>query len=434
MRLIIRSTCLLLLLFVSFSVFAEKVIILNLRGPIGPAAQDYVERGIAYAKKENAALIILELNTPGGLDSSMRGINTAIIASPIPVVAYVSPAGAHAASAGVFILYASHLAAMAPGTNTGAASPISLTGSAQTSSSIEEKKATNDAAAYIRSLAELRNRNANWAESAVRQASSLSAQEAKQLKVIDVIADNYPDLIKKIQNDKTLINGILQPIQLSHIQFESMPTDWRYDFLSLITNPTIIYLLILLTIYGIFFELSNPGLVLPGVCGVIALFLTLYALQLIPISYAGLALIIIGTLFMVVELTISSFGIIGVGGLISFLLGSILLFDTHEEAYHLSWLFISAMGILTFAFMSLIVHLAIAAHRKSVLSGREGLIGQRGYVLSIVHQQITVRVAGEIWAAQSIHPLQVDQQIKVSAVEGLTLIIEPVHSIAKSGE
>ena len=240
---------LLIILISPLALAAEKGVILTISGPIGPATQDYIERGIAYAIAEQAQVIVLEIDTPGGLDTSMRGINQAIISAPMPVVSYVTPSGARAASAGVFIMYASHIAAMAPGTNIGAASPISLMGSEKTGDrkqmSTETKKATNDAMAYIRSLAQLRHRNANWAELAVRDAASISAAEALQLKVIDDIADNTPQLLHKIDGRSTVLQGVVTKISTANLTLERMAPDWRYQFLSFLTNPNVAYLLML---------------------------------------------------------------------------------------------------------------------------------------------------------------------------------------------
>ncbi|VVC74845.1 hypothetical protein AQUSIP_01170 [Aquicella siphonis] len=420
-----------LLLLLSSAVYAEgKAVVLDLSGPIGPATQDYVTRGIAHAEKEQAAAVIIQLNTPGGLDSSMRGINEAIIQSPVPVIAYVFPSGSRAASAGLFILYASHVAVMAPGTNVGAASPVNLLGSYKPTDSkdttVEERKVMNDASAYIRSLAQLRGRNADWAEQAVREAASISANEAKQLGVIDEIADGYPQMMQQLDGRTVKIQGVSQKLSTHDLKLELMHQDWRYQFLAFITNPNIAYILILIAIYGIFFELSNPGLVLPGVAGAISLLLVLYAFQLMPINYAGLLLVLLGISFMVFEVFVSSFGVIGIGGVIAFIIGSIMLFDFHDPYYRLSWSLIMTMSILTIAFFFMIISLIVKSHKNKVVTGEEGIIGSQGVVLSVSDDKTAVRVAGEIWDARSEHALQTGDRIRVRHIHGLTLIVEPL--------
>jgi membrane-bound serine protease (ClpP class) len=422
--------CLTLLMLFSTAIFAaNKAILLEIKGPIGPAAQDYITRGISDAVKAKASAVILQLDTPGGLESSMRGINEAIIASPIPVITYVAPSGARAASAGAFIMYASHIAAMAPGTNIGAATPVNLTGSDQTdakSLNAHEQKALNDAAAYFRSLAQLRGRNQQFADDAVRKSISFSAEEAKKQKVIDEIAIDYPDLFQKIDGRITQVQGKPYTINTKSISIEKMPTDWRYDFLSFITNPNIAYLLMLAAMYGLFFELTNPGLILPGVADMIALLLVLYAFQLMPINYVGLSLIVLGIAFMLIELYVSSFGVLAVGGIIAFIIGSVMLFDVHNEDYQIAWSLIGTMSLLSVGFFFLIMNLAVRSHKKVIVTGKEGLIGQHGIVLNVMNEQVVVRVAGEIWEARSHEMLERQDEVKVTAVNGLVLTVTRV--------
>lgn len=428
-----KKLCLVMLLFcLSSIVYAGKAILLDVKGAIGPAVQDYIVRGINYAENEHASVVIIKLDTPGGLETAMRGINEAIITSSVPVITYVAPAGARAASAGTFIMYASHFSAMAPGTNIGAASPVQLFSGAPNPSekkpetaSTEEKKAVNDASAYIRSLAQLRGRNIQWGELAVRNAASLSAEEAKRLKVIDEIADNDSDLLTKLDGHQTQVQGKLQKVATKGLTIEIKPPDWRYDFLAFLTNPNVAYILMLIAMYGLFFELSNPGAVLPGVAGVIALLLVLYAFQLLPINYAGLALILVGITFMLFEVYVSSFGIIGIGGTIAFIIGSIMLFDIQDPNYQPMWQLILLMSIVTATFFFMVLALAIRSHKKAVVTGAEGLVGYEGVVLSVMNEQIVVRVAGEIWNAKSTQPLKVGDKIKVKQVQGLTLIVVP---------
>ncbi len=422
----------LLIVLLSQAVFAAgKAVILDINGPIGPATQDYIQRGIAYAEQEHAAIIILQMDTPGGLDSSMRGINEAIITSSVPVITYVYPSGARAASAGVFILYASHLAVMASGTNIGAASPVSILGSDKSAEpknvSTEDKKILNDATAYIRSLAQLRGRNADWAALAVQQAASIPASEALRLKVIDEIADDYAQLLQKVDGRTVIVHSISEQLRTKNLQLETVAPDWRYQFLSFITNPNIAYILMLIAAYGLFFELSNPGLILPGVVGVIALLLVLYAFQLMPINYAGLLLLIIGISCMLFEVYVSSFGVIGLGGVVAFIIGSVMLFDIHDANYQVTWSLILTTSVVSITFFLMILGLALKSHKKKIVTGQEGLVGSEGIVLSVMNKQIVVRVLGEIWEAQSTLPLNPGDKIRVIRVQGLVLFVEPLR-------
>lgn len=418
-----------ILLFFSSLIYAqEKAIQLNIDGPIGPAVQDYVKRGIIYADTQHAGLIILQINTPGGLESAMRNITQSIIASPVPVIAYVAPSGARAASAGTFIVYASQLAAMAPGTNIGAASPVNLLGGDDDKKSLSTRqtKAVNDAAAYIRSLAQINGRNAEWAEQAVREGVSLSAEEAKKLKVINDIAKDTTDLLQKMDGQTVTLHGVANTISTQNLQLEQVPHDWKYAFLNFVTNPNIAYLLFLIAIYGLFFEFSSPGMILPGVAGVIALLLVLYAFQLMPINYTGLTLIMLGVVFMILEIYISSFGALGIGGVIAFVLGSVLLFDVNDPHYKLALTLIFIMSALTLLFFLTVLNLAIRSHKKQVVTGQEGLIGSEGTVLSMMNRQIVVQVLGEVWEAETIRPVVEGDKVKIIAVNGLKLTVEPV--------
>jgi membrane-bound serine protease (ClpP class) len=424
------------LLFSSLSMAAEKALVLKINSAIEPATQDYIVRGIAEANKEHVAVIILQINTPGGLESAMRKINQAILASTVPVIAYVAPAGAKAASAGTFIVLASHYSAMAPGTNIGAASPVHVMGNSilQKNLTAHENKSANDASAYLRSLAQLRGKNTVWTEQATRSAISSSAEEAKKLNVIDAIANDYAQLLNQADGHAVTINGATQKLHTKNLQLEQVLTDWRYDFLAFITNPSIAYLLMLAAIYGLFFEFSNPGFVLPGVAGIICLLLALYAFQLMPINYAGLTLIMIGIAFMVFEVYLSSFGILGIGGVIAFIIGSIMLFDVHYAAYPLTLSLIIVMGIITASFFFLVLTLAIRSQKKSIVTGKEGLIGERGTVVSVMNKQIVVRVMGELWEAKSAAMLYPGQDVVVTEIHGLTLDVETIQSpIKQSG-
>lgn len=412
-------------------------IVLEVKGVISPAIQDYVERGITEAEESHAKLIILELNTPGGLESSMRGINEAIIKSTVPIIVFVYPSGAHAASAGTFIAYAGHLVAMTPGSNIGAASPVDILATTTTSPdklTTEQKKVINDAAAYIRSLAQMHGKNEKWAESAVRESASISTNEAKNLKVIDIIANDYPDLLQKLHDQPVKVQGGTVKLDTKNIKLVTISPGWRYQFLSFITNPNIAYLLLLIAIYGIFFEFSTPGMVLPGVAGVIALLLVLYAFQIMPINYAGLTLILVGIVFMVCEVYIATFGIVGFAGAIAFIIGSIMLFDFNDPHYQLTRILIILMCVLTLTFFFVVLNLAIRSHKKEIVTGKEGLIGKEGVVLEVMNEQTVVQVLGEIWEAKAQQMLNRGQKVKVIGISGLVLIVKPLTNLSKKGE
>jgi len=416
---------------------AKPVILLEVNGAIGPATQDYIRHGINYAAKQKAELIILQLDTPGGLETSMRGINKAILRSPVPIVTYVSPEGARTTSAGTFILYASHVAAMAPGTHLGTASPVNI-GSIPLSTSAEQKnqftlqkKPMNDAVAYIHSLAQLRHRNAEWAELAVRQAVSLTAHEALQKKVINLIADNNKDLLTKLNGTVIQTPGATHYLQTKDTMIETVKPGWRYQFLSVITEPGIAYILLLIGIYGLFFEFANPGLIVPGVIGMISLLLALYAFQLLPINYVGVTLLLGGIACLVAEVFISSFGILGVSGIIAFIAGSIMLLDTSVPGYHIAWAVILTMSIVTAGFFFLVLTLAIRSLGKPVITGREALIGEEGEVLEYHADYVIVRVNGEIWSAHCLVHLEIGQKVLVKKVSNLILTVTPKKIVEK---
>lgn len=438
----ISMIILLVMFFVCPPVWAaNQALLLEVTGAIGPATQDYIERGLIDAEKNKMTLVIIRMDTPGGLDSSMRGINKAILSSNIPVVTYVAPSGARAASAGTYIMYASTIAAMAPGTHLGAASPVMMgeipnpgkedDKHQDDNASTLKRKATEDAVAYIHSLATLHGRNAEWAEKAVRQAVSLSAEEAYKMKVIDIVSDNVSSLLNSINGRVVKVNNASITLNTTGVEIVNHLPDWRYQFLSMITDPNIAYILLLIGIYGLFFELSNPGLILPGIAGAIALVISLYAFQLLPVNYAGFALLLLGMLFIILEAFVSSFGALGIGGLIAFTVGSIFLLDTEAPGYGISWSVIITMTLLTASFLFVIANLAIGSFKRKVVTGYEGLIGKTGYVLEINHNTLLVKVGGEIWQATSDHPLKPGQKISVKAVNGLQLTVEPLEFISQ---
>jgi len=396
---------------------AAPVVLVPLEGAIGPASAHFAKRGIERAAKEGAELVILQVDTPGGLDTSMREVIKAILASPVPVAVFVAPSGARAASAGTFILYAAHVAAMAPGTNLGAASPVSIGGGGPQKDGKKEedtmtRKVTNDAVAYIRGLAQLRHRNADWAEKAVREGASLPAQEALKLKVIDHVAADVPALLARLGKPNA--------------EVKALEVDWRTRVLAVITNPTVAYLLILVGVYALIFEFMSPGLILPGVVGAIALLLALYALHLLPVNYAGLALMLLGIAFMVAEVFLPSFGAIGVGGIVAFVLGSLLLIeDTELPGFEIPYALIAGVTAASAGFLILVVGMLVRSRRRAVVSGREQMLGATGVALGDFDLEGWARVHGEQWKVRSSRPVRRGQKLRVTGMQGLVLSVEP---------
>jgi membrane-bound serine protease (ClpP class) len=426
-----------------------RAVVLEIDGVIGPASSDYVQRNLRKAAEEGAALVIIRINTPGGLDSAMREIIQAIISSPVPVASYVAPSGARAASAGTYILYASHIAAMAPATNLGAATPVRIATplasgggekSKKSSASPDEEdgdamahKIINDAVAYIQGLAKMRGRNAEWAEKAVREAASLPAEEALKMGVIDTVAKDIPDLLSQIDGKAMLVAGREKVLHTRGLTVEEMAPDWRSKLLAIISDPNVAYVLMLVGIYGIIYEIANPGMVLPGVAGAISLLLAMFAFQVMPVNYAGVGLIILGIAFMVGEALMPSFGSLGIGGLIAFVIGSVILIDTDVPGYGISPGLIAALSLASAAFLIFVVGMALKARRRPVVSGREELIGGTGVALENFDGDGHIRIHSEIWNARSGVPLRKGQQVRVIAMEGLILKVEPVTRNALGG-
>ena len=395
------------------------VALVPLEGAIGPASAHFVRRAIERAGKDGTQLVVIQIDTPGGLDTSMREVIKAILASPVQVAVFVAPSGARAASAGTFILYAAHIAAMAPGTNVGAASPVAIGAPSQPADKDGKKvedtmmrKATNDAVAYIRGLAQMRGRNADWAEKAVREGVSVSAQEALKLKVIDHVAADVP--------------ALLQALGRSQGEVKEVKTDWRTEVLAVITNPSVAYILILVGIYALLFEFLNPGLVAPGVVGAIALLVALYALHLLPVNYAGLALIVLGIGFMAAEAFVPAYGSLGVGGLVAFVLGSIMLIEETElPGFEIPYALIGGLAAASAGFLIFVLGMLARSRKRAVVSGGEYLIGAVGEALADFDAEGWARVQGEQWKVRASRPVRRGQKLRVTGMHGLVLTAEP---------
>jgi membrane-bound serine protease (ClpP class) len=428
---------------------SPEVIQLTVNDVIGPATADYIERSLAKAEARRAELVVLRLDTPGGLSSSMRDIIKHIAASSVPVATFVAPSGARAASAGTYILFASPVAAMAPGTNLGAATPVQIGGislpkpsqdpseeSAKPSQpqDASKRKAVNDAVAYIRGLAELHGRNVDWAEKAVREAASLPAQEALALNVIDLMADNTWDLLQQLDGREVQLNKRRLVLHTAGVEVVEMPPDWRSELLSVLTNPNVAYILLLVGVYGIIFEFLNPGGIVPGTIGAIAIVLALYAFQLLPISYAGMALILLGIGLMVAEAFEPSFGILGIGGVVAFVIGSIILMDTDAPGFGIDLSVIVTFAVLSVLVVAAVVHLAFKSYRQPVVSGLQELVGSEAVVLTDFNGKGQVIVHGEHWQAVSEVPLKQNQTVRVTGMKHLTLQVMPIETDSATTE
>jgi membrane-bound serine protease (ClpP class) len=421
----------------------RHALVLEVDGAIGPAIADYIVNGLADAKPDDTGLVILHMNTPGGLDGSMRKIIRAILSSPVPVATYVAPSGARAASAGTYITYASAVAAMAPGTNIGAATPVQIGGgglfgggekkpeksekqsAGSAPADTETRKIINDATAYIRSLAELHKRNVDWAEKAVRNAESISATEALKLNVIDVVADDVPDLLHKIDGRTVIANGRPVELHTAGLKPVTVAPGWRTDFLAVITDPNVAFILMLVGIYGLIFEFASPGTMVPGTIGGISLLLALYALNLLPINYAGAALVLLGIGLMIAEVHLGAFGVIGVAGVVAFGVGSFMMFNSGVPGFELSLAVVITAMVITAALFLLVLALLLRSRKRPIVTGKEALLGAEGETLAWQQEEGRVRILGEIWRARASQPLAPGMRVKVINREGLVLFVEP---------
>jgi membrane-bound serine protease (ClpP class) len=422
-----------------------KALLLDVEGTISPATSDYIVRNLERAAREDAQLVVLRLDTPGGLDSAMRQIIRNILDSSVPVVTFVAPSGARAASAGTYILYASHFAGMAPATTLGAATPVQIatpmapaapkhaTQPQETPEAADpmQHKMVNDAVAYIRGLAQLRARNADWAERAVREAATLTADEARAQQVIDVVANDVADLLKQLDGRKITLLGQERTLDTTGLTLQHSEPDWRSRLLAVIGDPNVAYILMMIGIYGLIYELANPGVGLPGVAGAVCLLLALFAFQVLPINYAGLALIFVGIAFMVAEVFVPSFGALGIGGVIAFVFGSVILLDTDVPGYRVAWPLIAMFALTSAAFFLFVISMMMRARKQPVVSGAEELPGSTGEALEDFTERGRVRVHSESWTARTRTPLHKGDAVRVTGRTGLVLDVEPASGSAR---
>jgi membrane-bound serine protease (ClpP class) len=429
-------------------------IMLDVEGPIGPATMAFVVDTLEAAATQPAELVIIRMDTPGGLDASTRDIIKSILNSPVPVATFVTPEGARAASAGTYILYASHIAAMSPATHLGAATPVAIapgnsappgeepppqSGESEDLSAGEpgensplpspgsamERKAINDSVAYLRGLAARRGRNADWAEKAVREAASITAAEALELGVIDLVAQNLDDLLEQINGKTVDVQGRERILDTGSLRIETMEPDWKSELLAVITSPTIAYVLLLIGIYGLILEGYHPGAIVPGVVGAICLLVALYAFQMLPVNYAGFALIVLGIILMIGEVMAPSFGALGIGGVIAMVIGSIILIDTDVPGFAVSRPLIGAIALTSSLGLMAIIGFAVRARQRPVVSGREEMLGAMGTALLDFERRGQVFVHGERWSAVSSAALREGEAIVVTGIDGLTLEVRP---------
>ncbi|MCK4334984.1 nodulation protein NfeD [candidate division WOR-3 bacterium] len=407
----------------------SKYVVLEFEGAIGPVADRYISNGIDKAEELDADFILLKLDTPGGLDESMRGIIKKIMASDIPVVGYVYPVGGRAASAGVFIMLSAHVAAMAPGTNMGAAHPVAMGG--QQPDSVMMGKIENDAVAFIRSIAEERGRDPDWAERAVRESISASANQALELGLIDYVASSPEELLEKMDGHRVVIEGREIVLQTQGLDKEEIKLRWYERLLQVLANPNLIYILLMIGIYGVIAWVQNPGSIFPGVIGVICLIFAFYGLQVLPINYAGLALIAVALILFILEVKITSYGMLTLGGIVSLVLGTLIMFQATPKAFGISWPVIITVLVVVIALFVLIIWLAVRTHVRKPTTGGKGMIGLVGEARSDLDPEGSVYIRGEYWTGVAADPsikIKNGDKIKVVDMEGMTLKVEREES------
>ncbi len=413
-------------LLLTLLIQVAPVYVSDVEGIIGPVTTEFMVHVVDVAEREKAQLVVFRLDTPGGLDPSMRVIVKRILNSDVPVCVYVAPSGARAASAGVFITMAAHIAAMAPGTNIGAAHPVSV---GEKPDTVMMEKITNDAVAYLRSLLKRRNRNVDWAEKFVRESKSLPAEDAVDSGVVDLIAENLKTLLKKINGRSIeLASGEEVTLYTQDAPIKKIKMSFRDRILAVIANPNVAYILLILGFYGLFFELSHPGAIVPGVIGAISIILAFYAFQTLPVNYAGILLILLAMILFIVEVKVQSHGLFALGGVISLVLGSLMLFKTTATFFKVSLTTIVAVVLLTVFFFLFVIAKAVQALRRRAKTGVEGMIGLEGEVTKkFKDREYMVLVHGELWRAYSEEPLEIGQRVKVVGQMGLTLKVNPLR-------
>ncbi|MFN0157691.1 MAG: NfeD family protein [Bacteroidota bacterium] len=420
---ILKTFILLALTLVSLHA-QQKVLVITLDASINPATADYIRQSIIEARKAEVECLVIKLNTPGGLLKSTREIVSDLLTAELPVIVYVSPSGAQSASAGAFITLAAHIAAMAPGTNIGAAHPVGMQGSEP--DSIMNEKVTNDAAAFIRTISEKRNRNVRWAEDAVRKSISITETEALRDSVIDLVAQSVRSLLDSVDGKTIELNGTTKTLRTKDAEIIEKEMDWKHKLLDTLSDPNIAYIFFMLGLYGLFFELYNPGAVLPGVIGAISIILAFYSLHTLPVNYAGLALIVVGIVLFILEIKVTSYGILSIGGVVSLFLGSVMLIDTDSplEIVAISWSVIVPVIVCTALFFLFAIGMAIRAQKRKPVTGAEGIVGETGEALGDLNPEGQVRVHGEIWNAVSVEgKIKRGSRVTVERINNLLLTV-----------